>query len=1110
MLAVETILGALTGYFTNDIAIRQLFAKNGMVVREREQFTTLIVQVLKDKIIDAETMATLCDRPEMVSFFETFVHELLGEAMPSALEGHCLADYDSDGALRRLVDVQLQAAFLDDATLDASRLYDSVDRLINGEAFQEALQETMKRMAALTPKALGVTDWLDARLAPFLAMDDEAWQSWLEEKSLQMTQAVDARDVSQSDDEAQTMQAFLSVDGEAIVQKAEAYFGLDWSETALLHQVVSYYTQFLEQLYVFAARVLPEVLEQHLPALIEAFYPMIVADREWLEQMVVESIDECNSDGNMVLSAASGYVQQFFAPDEDGVDWLTKLHEKLENPEENAVLCGKLADFLCGLVMRQIDEWRRLDFESEDGVQRVRAAVLRVRTLLVKGLDAYLSMPVHGNAVHRALEKGVIAVFFAWMRKHVDAALLHEWCDKVLYDWGERSLDELFFSEARQQALVGVLTAWWREEGAAWLSAHPIDGAVLTEGLRQAFDWLFAQPLAELMSRVDDALPYDQLGDALRGAFFGHLRDFLATLTQEQLDALTHEEIREVVLDMLGREMRPLAYLGGGIGAVAGVATGVAMQASGVTVDPDQMALLMAARSGMYGAVGYGTNVMAVKGLFWPYKKTLGLQGLICKNQQRFAKKMKSMAESYIINDEIWMQQVNHVAERFSDHYEDIIHQALHIMKEHRVQLLRPVTDEAMHQLPHFACRVVFEEKQVAAFMTDMHEKGIDACCKGKAVTAFAKRLHLVHRGICKLAMTEAANSNVSEKVIHELQAVTDEAWLNAGNALLAHGRFPTEVAFYQKQWQKVLPYYQTLPELLLKHREELSKTVGQFVLKRLSFPLQLAYRMAGGDHYIARVVEHFLEYKLPDYVAVREAQVQDALVGWAMAQLAGRSVYECGVTFSAAQSQWMLEAVQALSVERLHQELLRLLVVVEQTPDTLINRVIDALSDGLAPLWQWCREQLITTEADTVIHVNEVTRAMAPLLEILREEGFKDVGMADLLATDQGRLWQWVETVLDLSEAQKMVLIDTTHRIWLEVAPIFWGIIGQRGRELLMMVDVPTLTYDRICALSPQELEGMVRAIAQPYFIRVERMGWLGAVVAVPATLISMMLGGM
>lgn len=69
MLAIETLLGALTGYFTNDIAIRQLFSKNGMVVREREQFTTLIVQVLKNKIIDADTMDALRERPEMVSFF---------------------------------------------------------------------------------------------------------------------------------------------------------------------------------------------------------------------------------------------------------------------------------------------------------------------------------------------------------------------------------------------------------------------------------------------------------------------------------------------------------------------------------------------------------------------------------------------------------------------------------------------------------------------------------------------------------------------------------------------------------------------------------------------------------------------------------------------------------------------------------------------------------------------------------------------------------------------------------------------------------------------------------------------------------------------------------
>ena len=59
------------------------------------------------------------------------------------------------------------------------------------------------------------------------------------------------------------------------------------------------------------------------------------------------------------------------------------------------------------------------------------------------------------------------------------------------------------------------------------------------------------------------------------------------------------------------------------------------------------------------------------------------------------------------------------------------------------------------------------------------------------------------------------------------------------------------------------------------------------------------------------------------------------------------------------------------------------------------------------------------------------------------------------------------------------------------------------------MLLDVPNLVQQRIEGLSPEALEKLVRDMAQPYFTRVERMGWLGAVVAVPATMLSMMLGG-
>ena len=82
MLAIETILGALTGYFTNDIAIRQLFAKNGVVVRERAQFTEMIVQVLQDQIIDEDTVRALAENPEMAMMFERFLRTLLTEELP--------------------------------------------------------------------------------------------------------------------------------------------------------------------------------------------------------------------------------------------------------------------------------------------------------------------------------------------------------------------------------------------------------------------------------------------------------------------------------------------------------------------------------------------------------------------------------------------------------------------------------------------------------------------------------------------------------------------------------------------------------------------------------------------------------------------------------------------------------------------------------------------------------------------------------------------------------------------------------------------------------------------------------------------------------------------
>ena len=155
MLAIETILGALTGYFTNDIAIRQLFAKNGVVVRERAQFTEMIVQVLQDQIIDEETVRALAENPEMAMMFERFLRTLLTEELPYALSDCALADIDSDGALRQLAVAHIQSLDLADARFDSAALAKRLDAVFTDDAFVQSAALALANLAKCSLSELG-------------------------------------------------------------------------------------------------------------------------------------------------------------------------------------------------------------------------------------------------------------------------------------------------------------------------------------------------------------------------------------------------------------------------------------------------------------------------------------------------------------------------------------------------------------------------------------------------------------------------------------------------------------------------------------------------------------------------------------------------------------------------------------------------------------------------------------------------------------------------------------------------------------------------------------------------------------------------------------------
>lgn len=117
----------------------------------------------------------------------------------------------------------------------------------------------------------------------------------------------------------------------------------------------------------------------------------------------------------------------------------------------------------------------------------------------------------------------------------------------------------------------------------------------------------------------------------------------LSKLAEGQIQQLSEDEMLKLVEDFMGRELQPLNYLGAAMGAVAGATVGTALSAAvpaAAIVNPAMLVSVLAGKSAVFGAVGYGTNCAAVKGLFWPYEPIGGvdmLQGVIPKQKERFA-----------------------------------------------------------------------------------------------------------------------------------------------------------------------------------------------------------------------------------------------------------------------------------------------------------------------------------------------------------------------------------------------------------------------------------------------------------------------------------------
>lgn len=134
-------------------------------------------------------------------------------------------------------------------------------------------------------------------------------------------------------------------------------------------------------------------------------------------------------------------------------------------------------------------------------------------------------------------------------------------------------------------------------------------------------------------------------------------------IVASNLNKLDEEELCELVHDFMGRELKPVTYFGAGLGALAGLGL------AGISTDTWWLNM------GIFGMVGYLTNVIALQMLFKPYESIKGFsklpilknfdQGYIVKNKAPFAKNLGMIVAREMLDEKS-------IVDHFKNHEKNI------------------------------------------------------------------------------------------------------------------------------------------------------------------------------------------------------------------------------------------------------------------------------------------------------------------------------------------------------------------------------------------------------------------------------------------------------
>lgn len=1113
----ECLLGALTGYVTNDIALKQLFRDGGIVEKEKDEFIEALIDLLQNEVFTEAQITRILQKNEVKREINLLVEKFFTESVETVFSGVTLKDFPHhQEAKYALVCYLNDQEGEHDSLINLDGIYKNLVALIETGAIGEAVDTMLSHLSTESLKeAIGTSRYklyIKERIASLFSSSEaligeklESIYSRLIQSNLRL-----ADYISLSADEF----------SEGLIKNLRRFFSEEKFENYIT--LLKRLKEDENTLFLSSEAFLDKVLAQATDLFLGHFSKKEMK----IKALIIDSVREATMDlGEGIQKTLLGVLDDFFAP-----NWLRR--ESLSFIKQN-----KLKNYLMAALPHLKD--KGIDYLFSEAFEaKVKCYLNEIWDL---PFSEVLGRYARKNSLPSGLKNTVCFGFknlinFSNERgifEKIENTPLGLWLltSKVRIEIKNKVV--LFFEHLASGTLDKTIHQLEKEYG--WKKSLNT----------QLVDILGNQDLGKLYhlisSSVDKKAWIASASQKVTLLLQAYLGEMIAKVTRSYLVGLEQKEVRQIVNDLLGKEMRPLSLLGGVIGFFTGFGLGV-LNTSETIQEP--LVLDLGLRSMTYGAIGYGTNVLAIRSLFRPYKPFLGWQGLLPKNKYRFARQMGYMTEYYIADASVWQTYLA----KFEASFDEKLDNGFSYLS--KVGLLsgkdnltltgawlnRPLSDFVKDRLRDDSLANLLDDGVKLIVQDERFKLGFESLVKTRIMPHLSENLYhysekmglylwdtFKDRGVTQLDKGLLVYLDMYfDKGFDFLMNLGESGFLEKTDGLFSQIKLPSSSNFYETLVAQIMRLYSKLLPFIQAYEKTLAKTLILKVKAKLGFRAGMAYRMMSGDRYILRALKIVLYEKLPLFLAEEQEEVKVLLLTYLKNHFRQKSLAELG-----------------LSKENLYLQALAKRLFAEREKERLkLGLILQAKEKIIGPLKTLTENTGIFSENfNTYFNLSklekEVQSALMPkvekLLLTLQDEALSYVLTSHVkeLFPDWAKniahmigAWE-VKTMLNVDRLKhieavlngKGVLPDNRFKLVIEtymydatkqLLPEASQLLIGQTKSLLQAFDFSSVATHAVDKKDARELELMIGQIANPYFRRVERMGLLGAVVALPSSILS------